>query len=305
MNISERIKYLRELLDISSTELAEITGIHPVSIRKYETNKMVPGIDIIDKMCNALQLPRMIFEDTPPQYINYDYSGDFYQQLLVLLNNEILAADPPSMKSGTFTINPSLAKYIQIKRNDEVIPLDELTININPTDVPTRVAYAYFKFYMDSLAFSQDRIPENYNILLPEDLYKTKKDALDRNLLRLMLFDYSLEKCVESKYTRAELKEMFNQCAIAGGDYYSFIEGLDVPLIIKKKCIEAYEDKYILTRLMDDGFLDDDDFDIQIANYLDKKSAITVYKNAHPTYKEDIKKYAAEEAASIRMKNNN
>ncbi len=65
------------------------------------------------------------------------------------------------------------------------------------------------------------------------------------------------------------------------------------------------EDKYILTRLMDDGFLDDDDFDIQIANYLDKKSAITVYKNAHRTYKEDIKKYAAEEAASIRMKNNN
>lgn len=92
---------------------------------------------------------------------------------------------------------------------------------------------------------------------------------------------------------------------IAGGDYYSFIEGLDVTAIIKKKCIEAYEDKYILTKLMDDAFLNDDNLEIQFANYIEKQSAITVYKNTHPTYKKDIKKYAAEEAAAIRMKNNN
>lgn len=67
---------------------------------------------------------------------------------------------------------------------------------------------------MDSLAYSQEHIPEDYNISLPEDLYKTRKDALDQNMLRLMLFDYSFEKCIESKYTRTELKEMFNQCTL-------------------------------------------------------------------------------------------
>ena len=41
MDIAERIKKLREIYNITSNDLAKITGIHPVSIRKYETNKMV------------------------------------------------------------------------------------------------------------------------------------------------------------------------------------------------------------------------------------------------------------------------
>ena len=57
MDIAERIKKLREIYNITSNDLAKITGIHPVSIRKYETNKMVPGIEVIDKMCEAIRLP--------------------------------------------------------------------------------------------------------------------------------------------------------------------------------------------------------------------------------------------------------
>ena len=36
MTIGEKIKYVRKLYHMSSAELAERTGIHPVSIRKYE-----------------------------------------------------------------------------------------------------------------------------------------------------------------------------------------------------------------------------------------------------------------------------
>ena len=39
MDIAERIKKLREEFEITSNEFAKITGIHPVSIRKYETRK--------------------------------------------------------------------------------------------------------------------------------------------------------------------------------------------------------------------------------------------------------------------------
>ena len=84
MNIADRIKRLRELFGITANDLAKITGIHPVSIRKYETNKMIPGIDVIDKMCDALKLPRMIFEGFPKQHTNYQFTGDFYQQLFLL-----------------------------------------------------------------------------------------------------------------------------------------------------------------------------------------------------------------------------
>ena len=42
MTIGKKIKYLREHRGMTQAELAEATGIHPVSIRKYETDKMTP-----------------------------------------------------------------------------------------------------------------------------------------------------------------------------------------------------------------------------------------------------------------------
>ena len=43
MTIGKKIKYLREHRGMTQAELAEATGIHPVSIRKYETDKMTPN----------------------------------------------------------------------------------------------------------------------------------------------------------------------------------------------------------------------------------------------------------------------
>ena len=42
MTIGEKIKYFRTRIGITQAKLAELSGIHPVSIRKYETNEMVP-----------------------------------------------------------------------------------------------------------------------------------------------------------------------------------------------------------------------------------------------------------------------
>ncbi len=39
MTVGDRIKKIREVFDITSNDFAEIVGIHPVTIRKYETNK--------------------------------------------------------------------------------------------------------------------------------------------------------------------------------------------------------------------------------------------------------------------------
>ena len=41
MTIGEKIKYLRKPKGVTQTELAQITGIHQVSIAKYEKDKMV------------------------------------------------------------------------------------------------------------------------------------------------------------------------------------------------------------------------------------------------------------------------
>ena len=54
MTIGDKIRYLRTRMGITQGELADLSGIHPVSIRKYETNKMTPQAQQIEKIADAL-----------------------------------------------------------------------------------------------------------------------------------------------------------------------------------------------------------------------------------------------------------
>ena len=54
--IGERIKYFRTDRGLTQAKLAELTGIHPVSIRKYEINKMQPQLEQIERIASALNV---------------------------------------------------------------------------------------------------------------------------------------------------------------------------------------------------------------------------------------------------------
>lgn len=56
MTIGEQIRYYRRMAGITQEQLAQLSGIHPVSIRKYETNKMIPQIPQIKKIAKALDV---------------------------------------------------------------------------------------------------------------------------------------------------------------------------------------------------------------------------------------------------------
>lgn len=56
MTIGDRIRIIRQLRRITQVKLAELTGIHPVSIRKYETNKMQPLVPQVERIAEALQV---------------------------------------------------------------------------------------------------------------------------------------------------------------------------------------------------------------------------------------------------------
>ena len=88
MTIGEKIKYCRKQIGITQDKLAELTGIHPVSIRKYETNKMQPQPPQLEKIAAALgvsynalngSLPvqhiiiisRVLFSQSPPHKPEY------------------------------------------------------------------------------------------------------------------------------------------------------------------------------------------------------------------------------------------
>ena len=53
MTIGEKIKYCRKQIGITQDKLAELTGIHPVSIRKYETNKNAATTSSVRKNCSC------------------------------------------------------------------------------------------------------------------------------------------------------------------------------------------------------------------------------------------------------------
>lgn len=83
MTIGEKIKYLRKCLNITQNNLADRANIHPVSIRKYETNKMKPKPTQIEKLAKALNASSFALIE------NYDNLkccslGDLYSILILL-----------------------------------------------------------------------------------------------------------------------------------------------------------------------------------------------------------------------------
>ena len=89
MTIGEKIKYFRTQKGITQAKLAELSGIHPVSIRKYETNKMIPQSQQIDKIAEALEISSFAitgFENN----IRLETVGDFMGLLIMLIKTNIV-----------------------------------------------------------------------------------------------------------------------------------------------------------------------------------------------------------------------
>lgn len=56
MTTGDKIKYLRKQLGITQAQLADMSGIHIVTIKKYETNKVQPLPAQIERLSSALRV---------------------------------------------------------------------------------------------------------------------------------------------------------------------------------------------------------------------------------------------------------
>ena len=68
INIGNKIKTLREKSNLTKTKLANLADISQSSMSEIELNKYVPSVDIIQKICNALNisLSEFFIENTLP-----------------------------------------------------------------------------------------------------------------------------------------------------------------------------------------------------------------------------------------------
>ena len=121
MTIGEKIKYFRKRIGITQAKLAELSGIHPVSIRKYEINKMVPQAAQIDRLAEALGVSSFAlsgFENN----IRLETVGDFMGLMIMLIKTKIVSINGEREENGMinadtveFVINPFITNFFDAK----------------------------------------------------------------------------------------------------------------------------------------------------------------------------------------------
>ncbi len=124
MTIGEKIRYFRKRTGITQGKLAELAGVHPVSIRKYETGKTIPQQPQIEKIAKALCISEVAISGTISKSDNklIKTLGDFMGLLIMLIKNNVIiikgerdennAINPQTV---IFTVNPLISSFFNAK----------------------------------------------------------------------------------------------------------------------------------------------------------------------------------------------
>lgn len=151
MTIGKKIKYIRNLYHMSSAELAEKTGIHPVSIRKYETDKMIPQQAQIDRIAAAFLLSPAVFSGVCEMQFDFQFSGDCLALLIMLYTSKGLTVTGERSPNGAliqetvkFQINPVFSRFLCFYKNGKKITPDEFSLGI--IDDNTLKSFMYWEY---------------------------------------------------------------------------------------------------------------------------------------------------------------
>ena len=171
MTIGEKIKYVRKLYHMSSAELAERTGIHPVSIRKYESNKMVPQSAQIERLAAAFHLSPAIFSGLTDMRFDFQYSGDCLGMLIMLytsgaliINGERDEKNILKKETVKFTVSPLLQKFLQFSEKGRTLSFEDVNVLIKDNDTLDRFIFWEFMYNRrDELydAYMEEETKEN------------------------------------------------------------------------------------------------------------------------------------------------
>ena len=98
MTLGEKIKFHRTMKGLTQKQLGDMTGIHEVSIRKYESNKIAPKKEQLEKISHCLGVPFNTFIDT---HISTD--SDVLPLLFAI--DEVFEVEITSDDNKTFKMN--------------------------------------------------------------------------------------------------------------------------------------------------------------------------------------------------------
>lgn len=138
MDIGERIKFCRKHRGMTQDRLAEETGIHPVSIRKYETGKMVPKPEQIERIAKALNVTYSAISGDYDVVFPVGRFPEVISLLMMLFHSGIITIEgekngeqkiEPS--TAKMKVNPSIARFFNVESPNAKIALEQGWLTAN------------------------------------------------------------------------------------------------------------------------------------------------------------------------------
>ena len=188
MTIGEKIKYFRSRIGITQAKLAELSGIHPVSIRKYEINRMVPQTPQIDRLAEALGVSSFAlsgFENN----IRLETVGDFMGLMIMLIKTKIVSIngereenDLLNIESISFVVNSHISSFFIAESDIQKIDANKIIYKLNDLHLLSdflkweRINYRYEKCAAEICDTSDNQL----NSILEQ--LKEQKEALEMEL---------------------------------------------------------------------------------------------------------------------------
>lgn len=120
MTLGKKIRNLRKNIGLTGKQLSELTGIHHVLIRKYETNKNAPKKPHIETIANILQVRPYVISDNRFE-LQLETIGDFYSIIIFMYNCEFIKFAIEEKNNIVVKINPLVSQFFDFAIENEII----------------------------------------------------------------------------------------------------------------------------------------------------------------------------------------
>ena len=88
--VGDKRKGYRKKRGITQAKLAELTGIHPVSIRKYESSMMKPRLPKHQRIADALEINAFLLQEKPYFKLRMETEEDAEAMIRYLLDLNVI-----------------------------------------------------------------------------------------------------------------------------------------------------------------------------------------------------------------------
>lgn len=189
MTLGKKIKHFRNALNITQQKLSSLTKIHNVTIKKYETDALVPLPKQINRIAEALNVsPEELTYDNPK--IVMQTLGDMYTFVITLFKSNFLFFSPDKTN---IIINPYFKNFFDVKVHNQQDDTSGVTLYINNSDFLSNMQ----KWNEINLVLENLKIENN-------DLLKKKGNELTKSESKII---YNIEE-QELKLERLEMELM-------------------------------------------------------------------------------------------------